>query len=581
MHRKICILFLVILLVSPSFALKNTTIYLTAVQETDEGYRGALATLNVNIMNGSGYVYIDTWPLTKIDTQASVRIAKQVACNLIERDCSNHDFYYVIRSESQIVGGPSGGAAITIATLASLLDLNISNKVFITGTINPDGTIGPVSGLLEKLSVVAKENGTLFLIPEGQSKLEIEKSNGNIIVTSSTSEEIDLVNYAKTHYNITVIEVKTIQEAFRYFTNYKFIEKDASFRKTKQYQKVMERMNNELYQHAKKLQEECKKNLNSYEVPYPYYTQIEELCNTPMDKSYTNMNIGNYYSSASIAFSNSIKYRYGLNLISLLNSKNKKIFVKNYITHLEKQIKEPNTTNIELYAIVEERLSEAENNIEFAWKNYYNTDYMKSVYYSSLSEERLYTANLWEDYSEDFPDYLIVPKDLKETARELLSEAYSILTYASLSTSSQSYLEKSKELLKQAEENYDGGRYYASVIFSLKSIALGEISANIGYNDLDYLIKLHKKKARLVLNKTNSIIGQSYYEYAETLENEDKNSALIYYVYAEKLSNLQKIFDKTKKIQSMKMNEYVEPVKCKCFLNELIGFVISIFRTLL
>ncbi|RLI99312.1 MAG: ATP-dependent protease, partial [Candidatus Aenigmatarchaeota archaeon] len=194
--RKLIFLLTLFLLITPCLALKETTIYLPAVEDTGYGHKGALASVTVDIKEeGNGHVYVDTWPLTKVDTQASAIIAKKVACDTLFLDCSTYDFYYTIRSEAQIVGGPSGGAAMTVATLASLLDTKINNNIMITGTINLDGSIGAVAGIIEKAEAVS-EMGNTFLIPKR-----------HFIFEENTSGQVDVTKYASEHWNLTVKKV--------------------------------------------------------------------------------------------------------------------------------------------------------------------------------------------------------------------------------------------------------------------------------------------------------------------------------------------------------------------------------------
>ncbi|HUG90478.1 MAG TPA: S16 family serine protease, partial [Planctomycetaceae bacterium] len=49
------------------------------------------------------------------------------------------------------IDGPSAGALMTAAVLAGLLGDQIDPAVTMTGTINPDGTIGPVGGIPHKI----------------------------------------------------------------------------------------------------------------------------------------------------------------------------------------------------------------------------------------------------------------------------------------------------------------------------------------------------------------------------------------------------------------------------------------------
>jgi len=565
MRYFILIILIAIILITPIYALKETTIYLPAVEETDYGDEGILAILTVNIKQGNGHVYVDTWPLTKIDTQVSARTAKKVACDLLYMDCSHYDFFYTIRSDAQIVGGPSGGAAMTIATLASLLDLNITNNVFITGTINLDSSIGPVGGILEKAEAVSKK-GKTFLIPYGESNVERKKVRretiGYITIEKTTPEQINVVDYAKKHWNLTVKEVRTIREAFEYFTGYKIKELRLKFKKTKEYQRVMKKLADELISRATELKKSCIKKLNESTISYNYRDQILKICEDNLEKARDNYNNGNYYASASIAFSKLISYRYGEKLIEFLESDDEKFYLRDYLKNIEENIFGINTSNIELYAIIEERLSEVYEKLDEAWRNYYNENYLQGLHYGSFAEERLYTANLWMKYANEFPSYIENQSEfLKDIANRMISEASSIITYSSL-TSSNSYLNSARNLLERARDNYKDGNYYAAIIYSLKSQANAELASEILFKDKDYLLELHRKNALVAINKTKSIIGQSYFEYAQTLEDDNQEASLIYYTYAKKLSKLSEILNKEIEKDMIIPTEYIERISC-------------------
>ena len=129
------IFFLLIILFLPF--VYASEIPLLAVKQTQEGFVGSSANLQLEIKDGDGRVFLDTYPLTKLDTQMSTRFAKEIACKDLE--CNNKDFIYTIKSDSVIVGGPSAGAAITLLTIAELENLDIKKGVSITGTINSGG----------------------------------------------------------------------------------------------------------------------------------------------------------------------------------------------------------------------------------------------------------------------------------------------------------------------------------------------------------------------------------------------------------------------------------------------------------
>src|SRR3989344_5952405 len=83
---------------------------LLAVSEINGTSYGSVADLHLDIKSGDGGVFLDTFPLTKLDTQISTRFAKEIACKQSHTDCRNIDFFYSLKSGSTIVGGPSAGS---------------------------------------------------------------------------------------------------------------------------------------------------------------------------------------------------------------------------------------------------------------------------------------------------------------------------------------------------------------------------------------------------------------------------------------------------------------------------------------
>ncbi|MEK6901034.1 MAG: S16 family serine protease, partial [Nanoarchaeota archaeon] len=153
MSSKVILSLLLILLLIPSLSAQNGKQYhlkLLAVQEEGTTYIGSNADLYLELKEGTGRVFLDTFPLTKADTQISTRFAKDIACTHFKLDCDYYDFIFTIRATSNIVGGPSAGAAAAALTTIAVLDLPYTQDVAVTGTINSGGIIGPVGGVKEK-----------------------------------------------------------------------------------------------------------------------------------------------------------------------------------------------------------------------------------------------------------------------------------------------------------------------------------------------------------------------------------------------------------------------------------------------
>ena len=149
---------------------------LVADRSTGDGEEGVLLGAEVIVTNGTGHVFVDTNPYTQVDLQGSARLAAMVASDVLGIDEKVYDFYYIIDISSPIIGGPSAGGALTVATIAAINKWPLKPDVVMTGMINPDGSIGPVGGIPFKLEAAAAENATLFLIPEGQSTCNSDKN---------------------------------------------------------------------------------------------------------------------------------------------------------------------------------------------------------------------------------------------------------------------------------------------------------------------------------------------------------------------------------------------------------------------
>jgi uncharacterized protein len=106
------------------------------------------------------------------------------------------------------IDGPSAGALKTVAllALANGHELDVDRRTM-TGSINPDGTIGPVGGIPEKVEGAADEGLELVLVPVGQRNA----------VSSATGEQVDVIDLGRRE-GIEVREVADIYEAYELLT---------------------------------------------------------------------------------------------------------------------------------------------------------------------------------------------------------------------------------------------------------------------------------------------------------------------------------------------------------------------------
>lgn len=209
--------------ISPkSFELREVEIKVPAVARMDGEEKGVITTLRVVVIPGKGRTLTNIENLLFwIDTQNSIRKAKKVAEEVSGMDLSNVDIIYTLETNASLVGGESAGAALTIATIAALENKTINESVIITGTIEEDGSIGKVGGIILKGEAAKESGASLFLVPKGQGKVEsykpVTKCEKRAFMTFCiTNYELQQVNVGE-KIGIEVREVSNIQEALKYF----------------------------------------------------------------------------------------------------------------------------------------------------------------------------------------------------------------------------------------------------------------------------------------------------------------------------------------------------------------------------
>lgn len=200
---------------------RSMTLKVPAVSERGEG-KGVMVDINVELKPGTGKTLVDIDQLVFwTDTQNSIRIAKLVAENITGVDMSQYDVIYSVGVDAEAIEGPSAGAAMAIATALLLENSTLNISVSITGALEPDGTITPVGGVLDKAYAVKDNNMTLFLVPEGQ-KIYTEKKKEKECRDSAFGEVCKIVTKEETidveeHVGIDVVEVSNIREALIFF----------------------------------------------------------------------------------------------------------------------------------------------------------------------------------------------------------------------------------------------------------------------------------------------------------------------------------------------------------------------------
>jgi len=200
----------------------NATFVSMRLPAVDSEGKGVSTILNVEAVKGKGRTLVDIDNLLFwADTQHSIRIARLVADNFTNVSVDNYDLIYNIQANASLIGGPSAGAAITLATIFALRGEEPRQDVMVTGTINHDGSIGPVSAILEKAKASKEAGAKIFLVPLLQSKDVVYETKKycqrfgftEICHQENIPKKIDVSEEA----GIKVLEVENIEEAIKYF----------------------------------------------------------------------------------------------------------------------------------------------------------------------------------------------------------------------------------------------------------------------------------------------------------------------------------------------------------------------------
>lgn len=554
MSKRIIFILLFIFLSFNVSAQKEYHLKLLAVQEVEGKQIGSDADLFLELRSGSGRVYLDTYPLTKIDTQISTRFAKDIACKHFKMDCSNYDFIYTIKSGSPIIGGPSAGAAITSLTTIAVLGLDYDENISLTGTINSGGLVGQVGGIKEKIQAGSNINLNKVLIPKWTNY--------------ENKTNYSLVEYAKDNLSLEVVEVADIDDVLYQLTGLNLNTKSKEVIEDESYQKIMKLLMDVLCNRMNNLSLEIlnKTVLNTTSI------RKERIKNETL--------MGNYYSAASLCFGSNIILReqiYFENNFSSevinkkINNLNKKILILK--KRLEKE-KLNTISDLQTYMVVSERIDDSK--LEF--DKLKNTTLKQNYSLLAYAEERFFSAISWMQFF-SMPGKLIKldNESLEKTCKNKILEAEERFQYVNIYFPTFSL----RENIDTAEKSANNKNYPLCIIQAIQAKAQANaVLSSIGLEEntvYPYLENKQNAAARVISENTANglfpILGFSYYNYAKSLKENEPFTALLYLEYSLEMSDLAIYFPEIKYSNSFVLN------KEHILLFE--GFILGVFVTLL
>ncbi len=505
-----------------------------AVSEKPEGYEGLTADLYLEIQSGDGRVFIESFPITKMDTQISTRFAKEIACSDLQLECDRYNFFYTIRADTAIVGGPSASAAAAVLTAAAIKGFRIRDDVALTGTINSGGLIGPVGGLKEKIGAAPKVGIKKVLIPLGE----------RIVKDDNSSNSTDLIEYGRS-VGVDVVEVSDLRAALFHVTGERINGFEGNLSIDSSYSGTMSELAFSL----------CNKSESLRKKSIAGFSDVIDSAKNLSDRGLASIENGQFYSAASYCFGANVRYSY---VMLALKNMTRQLLMESIgdvvadAENLEKALPEIETiADLQSYSSVQERLFEAKDNLNLSIRYFDANNTKDSLYSLAYAKERVFSAFAWSRFMGKGGKKMLFDKDsLEASCRMKISEAEERFEYASL------YFPRELSARKDIDRAYDDlstGRFALCLSKAAKAKADSDVllsSLSIDSSEVNLLIdrKLSAAKrniARSIQNGIFPIVGYSYFEYSSSLKDSDPYSALLYAEYALELSNMDIYFKKS------------------------------------
>lgn len=481
MYKKVFALMVMTLLlliscyIHEARSIEERELYIVAVSKLENGsYVGVYARLKVAVeYPGSGIVYISTKPLTQLDIQASARVAAITAAQLTGIDYFSRNYYIYVEAPSPIVGGPSASASMAVAIAAAILRIPINTSVIMTGMINPDGTIGPVGGIMYKLEAAKKAGAKLFLIPAGQRydyKIVVKRESiGPITIERIEREKVDIVKYGK-KLGIEVREVVTIAEALKYFTGMSL---NLSI---SEMPKLPEFVNYVVRSWYETLKTEYLDYKNSVEAlidqTSPDIRSIIDKLIKISDNDYKRtlelMNSGKFYAAASTMLTASYRVLTALYIARANLEGSEKGFGMaiseanesiNFVLNKLRKYKVSNTYDLSILSASQARLIEAIHHMDLAINNYEKGSIIEALANLAYAKLRAETSGMWLDLLGLNKGSKIDLATVNEISSALLYNAETVYSYAELLISESGYQgTTATTLLTEAENSLEMAR---------------------------------------------------------------------------------------------------------------------------
>ena len=468
---------------------------------------GVVTDISVKVIYpGNGRIYVSTEPLSQIDFQAASRVAALLASYYSRVDISRYDILISIDIDSPVIGGPSAGVPLFIAIYSALANKSINKYTAGTGMILPDGLIGPVGGIPEKVRAAIENGYFRVVIPSGQSIYnvvrQVERSIGPIVIVENIPETINVSALAR-DLGGEIYEAASFRDVIRYFINDEYnntvylepflisLEKEMltnmyySFRdrylelysETLNYydsnkQTIDPRLNTYISQLIDRAENTYNRSLDYYRKNL--YMALSYVLNAYIILSY----IKDLIKIASMEADDAREY-----LLGKLESikENLSEILDRYYSYLDSR--NLTLSRLSLLTEIYRRIDDANNSVATALNLIKDRNYVDALYYISYVDGRLVSIDIWFSLLENYDVYdtfYVSYNDLRDLAGWIFSFAKTSSGYAtSLAReigASTEELSRSLEELDKAGELININDFVGSISHSIESIMYSQIT---------------------------------------------------------------------------------------------------------
>ena len=182
---------------------------------------GVMLNITAEVKPGKGRVLVDTQPLMGVVFQDAANTAVYVAENRTGVSLAGSDVIFSINAPGQVpsVDGPSAGALMTLLAISAIEKRPLREDVTLTGTIDQDGNVGAIGGIVEKAQAAKDSGKSLFLLPRANANLlrytQQARQYYGFTVIQQVPTTVDAKTYVETNIGVPVQYVDTIDDVLQ------------------------------------------------------------------------------------------------------------------------------------------------------------------------------------------------------------------------------------------------------------------------------------------------------------------------------------------------------------------------------